>query len=249
MTDHILDNPIWATLTTGHADLAIGRLSVRRFPADVSPLSAMKHVMPNAMAMFAKLFESGEVAWLVQKRHILPLPGFVEEKSGTLVQLLADEFIPLASTPDHIEPLTEDDWPEMLALAKLTEPGPFEMRTPLLGRFFGIRDRGVLVAMAGERMRVPGFTEISGVCTRRDYRGRGYAKALLSRVGSQIVADGNVPFLHAWAHNEGAIALYESFGFRIRTRLDAVAMRRTDEEFDGPPDREAAAQALQVRRA
>ena len=47
----------------------------------------------------------------------------------------------------------------MLALVAATAPGPFGRRTPLLGRYLGIRDGGRLVAMAGERLRVPGHVE------------------------------------------------------------------------------------------
>jgi hypothetical protein len=42
-----------------------------------------------------------------------------------------------------------------------------------LGDFWGIKIGGRLIAMAGERMKQPGYTELSGVCTHPDFRGKG----------------------------------------------------------------------------
>ncbi|MEI9963878.1 MAG: GNAT family N-acetyltransferase [Caulobacteraceae bacterium] len=106
----------------------------------------------------------------------------------------------------------------MLALATLTQPGPFFARTHQLGDFIGVKQEGRLVAMAGERMRPTGFTEVSGVCTHPDWRGRGYAAGLMRLVAARILARGETPFLHVYASNTGAIALYEALGFRLRRR-------------------------------
>jgi len=100
----------------------------------------------------------------------------------------------------------------MLALATLTRPGPFFDRTHQLGDFLGVRIEGQLVAMAGERMKPLGFTEVSVVCTHPDHRGRGYAGALMRLVAARILDHGETPFLHAYASNRGAIALYETRG-------------------------------------
>jgi predicted GNAT family acetyltransferase len=115
--------------------------------------------------------------------------------------------------------MTDADAAEMLALATLTKPGPFFARTHQLGRFIGVRDNGVLVAMAGERLKTPGYTEVSAVCTHPDHRGRGYAAALMRQVMGGIVARGETPFLHSYAANTGAIRLYESLGFRFSREL------------------------------
>jgi predicted GNAT family acetyltransferase len=114
----------------------------------------------------------------------------------------------------------------MLALATLTEPGPFFARTHQLGDFVGVRDGGRLMAMAGERMKPTGFTEVSGVCTHPDGRGRGYAGALTRAVVAKILARGEQPFLHVYAHNTGAIALYEALGFSLRRKMSMTVLTR-----------------------
>jgi predicted GNAT family acetyltransferase len=123
-------------------------------------------------------------------------------------------------------PLTAADAPEMLALAGLTQPGPFFAATHTMGGFWGLRIDGRLAAMAGERMRFLGHTEVSGVCVHPDFRGRGLARTLSALVGAGIHARGEVPFLHAWTTNTAAIALYESLGFRQRAEVDVVVMAR-----------------------
>jgi predicted GNAT family acetyltransferase len=51
------------------------------------------------------------------------------------------------------------------------------------------------------------------VCTHPDYRGRSYAKMLVSEIGRGIVDRGETPFLHVYATNAVAITTYEKLGF------------------------------------
>ncbi|HZW15484.1 MAG TPA: GNAT family N-acetyltransferase, partial [Brevundimonas sp.] len=125
------------------------------------------------------------------------------------------------------EPLGESDAAEMLALATLTVPGPFFEKTHRLGDFVGVKVDGRLIAMAGERMKPEGFTEVSGVCTHPDHRGRGYAGALMRVVTGRILERGEQAFLHAYAVNTAAIALYATLGFRVRAPVTYTVL-------DGP---------------
>jgi predicted GNAT family acetyltransferase len=141
------------------------------------------------------------------------------------VQMVATRPID-AEAADDIGTLGDADAPEMLALAQLTRPGPFLARTHVMGTFRGLRIGGRLAAMAGERMRMPGCTELSGVCTHPDFRGRGLARRLSAIVCAGIEARGETPFLHAWKDNHPAIALYERLGFRLRAEVNVAVLER-----------------------
>jgi predicted GNAT family acetyltransferase len=114
----------------------------------------------------------------------------------------------------------------MMALTSLTKPGPFGARTHELGTFLGIKVAGELVAMAGERMKPGNFTEMTAICVHPDYRGRGYAQALLAAISRQILARGEIPFLHVFSHNTSAIALYQRQGMTIRRRVHVTVLQR-----------------------
>jgi predicted GNAT family acetyltransferase len=117
--------------------------------------------------------------------------------------------------------------PEMVELATLTKPGPFGIRTHELGSFVGIRCEGKLVAMAGERLKVPGYTEVSAVCTHPEHIGKGYAGTLMTEIMRGIWDRGEIPFLHVRSDNTRAIALYERLGFRTRTRPHLAVLRKS----------------------
>ena len=121
--------------------------------------------------------------------------------------------------------LTSADVPEMLDLVARTRPGPFKTDTIALGTYLGIRREGALVAMAGERMRVPGHTEISAVCTDESVRGQGLATRLMRAVAVVVRERGDEPFLHAAAGNTGAIRLYEHLGFTVSRKVRFAAYR------------------------
>jgi predicted GNAT family acetyltransferase len=129
--------------------------------------------------------------------------------------------------PEHVA-LGAADVREMTDLVTRTEPGPWRPRTVEFGGYVGVRDGGALVAMAGERMRPPGFTEISAVCTEPAYRGRGLAGGLTRVVAAAIAARGDRPMLHASALNAAAVRLYESLGFRQARPMVAMALRAPD---------------------
>ena len=126
--------------------------------------------------------------------------------------------------PAGIVALGESDAAEMLALTTLTQPGPFRARTHEVSQFWGVREDGRLLAMAGERLKLPGMSEVSGVCTHPGARGRGLAALLSRHVASEIIRRGEVPFLHAYAGNDGAIQLYEKLGFQANGEVEALVV-------------------------
>lgn len=211
---HVLDNPALASLTGPHAHFAERRGRVLRYPVDVSPWLALPDELgPQDWADVAALCGPGaEVA----------LPGFRGEvPAGWEVTMqidgvqLVDDGLAAAPDPEAVR-LGPADVPEMLDLVARTRPGPFEARTIELGTYLGIRRDGALVAMAGERLHPPGWTEISAVCTDPAFRGAGLATRLILAVAHGIRERGETPFLHTGAGNTGAIRLYESLGFALR---------------------------------
>jgi predicted GNAT family acetyltransferase len=141
-------------------------------------------------------------------------------------QMVCDAPPPVSEHASIIETLGADDVPEMVALAKLTEPGPFREGTIRLGGYRGIRENGRLVAMSGQRLSLTGFTEVSAVCTHPDFRGRGYANALVSAVAHGIYARGETPFLGVRQDNINAIRVYEKLGFRICATQYVTVVKR-----------------------
>jgi predicted GNAT family acetyltransferase len=222
---NMLDRPVWASLM--HAPhLADGGNLAKRFRRDVNVFASACDDSRSSLAELCGLVLEGESIFLLQVPAISVPRGLVAARAAQGVQMLATR--PIASqVGDHpILELGDADAPEMLALARLTEPGPFLPRTHTMGRFIGIRIHGRLAAMAGERMRFPGFTEVSGVCTHPDFRGRGLARRLSSVVANAIQQRGEQPFLHAWATNHAAIALYETLGFELRTSVQVAELTR-----------------------
>ena len=219
------DRPVWASLTFA-PDLAEGGGLAKRYRRDVNLFASARDDEGASLAAVADLVTEGESVFVLQAQPI-PVPkGMQALRRAQGVQMLAGRAIAAESGADSVVALGDADAAEMLALARLTEPGPFLARTHTMGRFVGIRSDGVLVAMAGERMRFEGGTEVSGVCVHPDFRGRGFARRLSSVVAHAIQQRGDQPFLHAWATNEAAIALYESLGFEIRTEMQVAVLGR-----------------------
>ncbi|MFJ4844440.1 MULTISPECIES: GNAT family N-acetyltransferase [unclassified Streptomyces] len=219
---HVLDNPAWAALTGPHARFAERVGLAARYPADVSPFTALSDPAdPRAWEDLALLAGAG-AAVAVSGARTIP-DGWELVESGEGVQLV-DTSLRAEPAPEA-EPLGPADVPEILDLVGLTKPGPFLPRTVELGAYLGIREHGRLVAMAGERLRTPGWTEISAVCTHPSRRGRGLATRLVRAVAAGIRDRGDTPFLHAAAVNSGAIGLYESIGFTLRRRTTFLIVR------------------------
>lgn len=223
---HPLDRPVWSALTSRQAHLALGEKDrFLRFPADIEPFGATRDNSTEQMAGLAAMMPlDGHVA-LVEAAKLSAPPGTISMISTAIHQMAAPRIDP----PDddlEVVTLSDADAPEMRALAELTQPGPFHARTHELGGFIGVRESGRLIAMAGERLKAPGFTEISAVCTHPDARGRGLAGALMRRVAASITARGEQLFLHVYPHNKSAIALYEKLGFRHRADLQLQVLRR-----------------------
>ena len=217
MTSHPLDRAVWNAFTSRQAHLALRDAGALRVDPDFGLFVATADHSSESLAALGRLVHAhpGEVG-VVERFDPPPIPGTQVTNRAVLNQMIAETLVEPRAVDFEILSLTNADGPDMLALATLTAPGPFFSRTHELGEFVGVKVDGRLVAMAGERLRPEGFTEVSGVCAHPDHRGKGYAARLMLHVAHKIVARGETPFLHSYAHNAGAIALYEALGFRFR---------------------------------
>ena len=222
---HVLDRPVWSALSTRHAALAEGGDRARRYLASVTAFAATRDDEPESLRALEDLTRPDEGLLMVQADDISLPPGLVASAKACGVQMIAER--PAARVTDgRVVRLTRADAEEMLALATLTKPGPFSLRAQDLGEFWGVKFDGRLAAMAGERMKQVGFTELSGVCTHPDFRGRGLARLLSLFVTGRIFERGEIAYLHAYEANSAAINLYESLGFKLRTRMNVAAVQR-----------------------
>jgi ribosomal protein S18 acetylase RimI-like enzyme len=230
---HPLDNVIWRALSSRQASFAQGAGGALRFVPEVGPLAGFATPDTADFEALAALAATGPIALFLDAPFKLR-PGWHVVYGCPLVQMVWDKdkapeitkSAPEAEKANGVEVLGAADSGAMIELTQLTKPGPFGARTHELGSFFGIRREGRLAAMAGERMKVPGYTEVSAVCTHPDHTGKGYAALLMGRVMRGILDRGETPFLHSRADNTRAISVYERLGFRQHLAGHFVVLAR-----------------------
>lgn len=210
-----LDNPVWAALTTRQTALGCATSTAARYFPDVAPFAGAAHTAPDALLELATLVVPGGHALILNVEPLPPIEGLRAEHLF-LIRQMVDEHSPSSGTGHDVIRLGASDASDMLELARATQPGPFGARTHEMGNYIGIRDNGRLVAMAGERMRLDGFTEISAVCVEEGYRGRGIAAHLMNALRREMRERGETPFLHVRDDNASAIGLYQRLGFETR---------------------------------
>jgi ribosomal protein S18 acetylase RimI-like enzyme len=223
MTISVLDNPVWHSLEGPHRQHALGRGLARHYLRDIAPFSAIAEPSAAAYADLAADLPAGTEARLFRPQ-VEPLPdGWEETNRFAMLQMVASRQPVQGGSPVTV--LSHADTAAMLDLVAATEPGPFGKRTALLGRYVGIRHGDRLVAMAGERLRVPGLVELSAICVHPEARGKGYGVALTRELMRHAFAQGERPFLHVRPDNAAAVALYRGLGFETRRKL-VVLWRR-----------------------
>jgi ribosomal protein S18 acetylase RimI-like enzyme len=225
-TERMLDNPVWSCLSTHHAHFAQGGDLARRYLPEISPIAGLAGTSPEHVAALEGLFAVGDVLAVGGAAVPVLSPQWEVLRETRMLQMVLRRRVPAPRPVAEIAALSPADVDEVLALVDLAHPGPFRRRTMELGTYIGIRDRGRLVAMAGERMRVGNHREISAVCTHPEASGRGYARMLVSRIIDAMLRAELTPFLHVEADNERAIALYRTLGFVERAVFPLLYAKR-----------------------
>jgi ribosomal protein S18 acetylase RimI-like enzyme len=224
---HVLDNPVWHALISGNTTLARGIDNVKFFPKEVSPIVGLQDFTTASFdALYEMIpFDSPVVIFTVDKLVIPPMWRGMHHLTG-LQMVYAGSALPPLPAEEEIVSLTDEHIPHMLALTRLTNPGPFSSRTIDFGHYEGIFKEGVLVAMAGQRLHPYNYAEISAVCTHPNYTGKGYARQLLLRQMHRIAGAGNTPFLHVKHENDRAINVYKNIGFETRSEISFIVLEK-----------------------
>lgn len=223
---HVLDNPAFNALISGNQNLANGSDDVKYFDIEVSPFAGLRD---NSEVNFAELRDilPHEKPILFVSPNELDIPagwkqvGYIKGR-----QMVFGGDAPGLSVDHHVTPLTNRFIHQMLELTRLTNPGPFNERTIEFGHYEGILENGNLVAMAGQRLHVFDYTEVSAVCTHPDHLGKGYANHLLTSQIRRMKAAGKTPYLHVRYDNERAIKVYERLGFATRIIVHFYVMKK-----------------------
>lgn len=215
----LLDNPVWHALNSTDSRFNLGDTIVGYFPEAVSPFAALPEWTPDMQSILYDRLPP-ERSWSVVVKEPVEFAAEWELKFTTsLYQMICHKLIPIQLNNVDYRPLNTSHVPAMLALTTLTKPGPFAERTIEFGNYYGVFDGDRLIAMAGERLHLNDYSEISAVCTHPDYAGKGYAAFLVSMIAEQIMQQGKTPFLHVKWDNQRAIKMYERLGFVKRTDM------------------------------
>jgi GNAT superfamily N-acetyltransferase len=214
---NLFANPVWHALQTQHRHLAIAAGDACRYRADVAPFASVSEPTEAALQQLCSLLAPGEFVWLIGESY----PHIAELNwEGTLpcLQMILPDAIEPPEMGAGIDALSCANGREMVALTDVAFPGFFRPRTCEMGSYFGVRSSGELIAMAGERLKLDGYTELSGICTHPEYRGKGLAANVIWRLVRHQRAQGVASWLHVTSTNQHAIDLYLRLGFQaVRT--------------------------------
>ncbi len=222
---HLLDNPIWDSLTTDHAEVAIGDGLARAYPIEVLPFVALQRAGEDADRDVSRIIEKDRSVGILGVQPT-SFEGWEISRDIEIAQYLWPGTPIRTESLAMVSPLGPEDAPAMLDLTSRVYPAFFRKGTAELGPYFGIKIDGRLAAMAGVRMAFPGYGEISAVCVEPDFRGRGFAQTVTARVIQEIESAHRTPFLHTEAYNAPARALYEKMGFELYQTLPFLVLKR-----------------------
>lgn len=224
--NHPLDNPIWTALTTGSKKFSYGDEHIRLIDRDMGFFAGLPSYEPEHLESLWDVLEDGVKVILFTPNPLELDDRWIVHNDRKLLQMVWDNEVENLELSDTVQPLDPSHVSQMMALTDLMRPGPFLEKTILFGNYFGIFSRNKLISMAGARLNPAPFTEVSAVCTLKDYQGRGLSKKVMSAVINSLVAQGSTPFLHVYPDNLSAFKLYSSLGFVSRAMLRVYSLEK-----------------------
>jgi ribosomal protein S18 acetylase RimI-like enzyme len=222
---HLLDNPIYNALNSRDKDKNIGDESVSYFPAEIAPFIGLPKWDIYGQQQLLKRSPRDRNWFIIHAGKIKLLPEMEVKFTIPLYQMVCPKLNPLPASLQEPLPLDSSNIEEMIALATLTKPGPFAIRTIEFGNYHGYFEKGKLAAMGGERLHLEGYSEVSAICTHPDFRGKGYGAQLVHFLSRKVIEHSFTPFLHVRIDNKPAIQIYERLGFTIRKRMYFAIIR------------------------
>ena len=222
--EHPLDNVAWNSLTSRHRGLGVVGKKAAKYRTQVSMIAGVAENTAEAYSELAEIVETGVPVAIIGEGPPEDHPEWVVRMAMEGFQMTCDA--PIMYEERGFVSLTPDDVPQMMELVEMTRPGPFSPGTIEMGKYIGVKVDGRFVAMGGERMKPEGYTEVSGICTHPEYRGKGYAKAITGALTNMVLERGETPFLNVFANNTPAIKLYEKLGYKTRRTIKASGIMR-----------------------
>jgi ribosomal protein S18 acetylase RimI-like enzyme len=221
-----LDNPVWHALNTEDIRLNIGDEEVSYFDGEVSPFVGMQDWGEKAQLNALEKLPIGRSWFVMREGGVKFIDDFVQVITIPLYQMVCQDFKSNLLSEVDVRQLGKEHLEAMLSLTALTKPGPFMSRTMEFGNYKGLFVGERLVSMAGERLHVEGYTEVSAVCTHPDQLGKGFGAHMLSVLSADVLAKGSVPFLHVRQDNKRAIAMYQRLGYEVSREMFFAIFRR-----------------------
>jgi len=225
--EHLLDNPIWNALISGNSNLTHGSSEVKYFAENVAPFVGFEDYSVANFNMLYELVSDQRVLAVVSAEEITIPENWKVLNNMKILQLVFNGSVPQEPTSQELITLQEQHIPAMLALTKMTNPGPFSERTIDFGNYKGIFSNDELIAMAGYRTQPSPYIEVSAVCTHPNHHGKGYAGTLINYHIGQIIAASGIPYLHSRTDNITAIRLYQKLGFSVRKEMTFNIIQKT----------------------
>ena len=214
-----LVNPVWSALNSVDQRLNIGDAEVSYFDSEVSPFVGMQDWGDQAQLNALIKLPIGRSWFVMREGGVKFIDDFVQVITIPLYQMVCKDFKSNLLSDVDVRLLGEEHLESMLSITGLTKPGPFMSRTIEFGNYKGLLVGDRLVSMGGERLHVEGYTEVSAVCTHPNQLGKGFGAHMLSILSADVLAKGNIPFLHVRQDNKRAIGMYERLGFEVSREI------------------------------